>query len=73
MSITDKERRSCKRLPSLWSRTGLLLVGWLDFGLGPIHKKMVIDCSLVITSIGETRTRPDQERGIIGPVSLLHS
>ena len=29
----------------------------------------------LITSIGETlfQTRPDQEEGIIGPVSLLHS
>ena len=34
---------------------------------GPIHKKMALDCPLVMTSIVETifKTRPDQERGII--------
>ena len=42
---------------------------------GLIHRIMVVDCPLVTTSIGETlfHTRPDQERGIIGPPSLLHS
>ena len=41
---------------------------------GLIHRIMVVDCPLVITSIGEAlfHTRPDQERGIIGPPSLLH-
>ena len=34
---------------------------------GHIHRKMAVDCPLVITSIVETlfKTRPDQERGII--------
>ena len=30
---------------------------------GPIHRKMVVDCHITITSIGDTlfQTRPDQE------------
>ena len=42
---------------------------------GHIHRKMAVDCPLVITSIVETlfKTRPDQERGIIGQASLLQS
>ena len=36
--------------------------------------KMVVDCPLAITSMGETlfHTWPDKEKGIIGPTSLLH-
>ena len=42
---------------------------------GQIYRKMVVEGPLVITSIGETllQTRPDQEKGIIGPASPLHS
>ena len=42
---------------------------------GPTHRKMAVDCPLVITSIVEThfQTRQDHERGIIGQASLLHS
>ena len=52
----------CKRLNHHWSRAGL-------------HRKMAVDCLIVITSIVKTLflTIPDQERGIIGPASLLHS
>ena len=74
--------KDCKMLSSQWLREGLLLdhpVGCL--GVCPhvvnglIHRIMVVDYPLVITSIGQTlfHTIPDQERGIIGPPSLLHS
>ena len=43
-----------------------------EYGL--IHSRiMVVDCLLVITSVGETLSRPGQETGIIGPPILLHS
>ena len=43
-----------------------------EYGL--IHSRiMVVDCLLVITSVGEALSRPDQETGIIGPPILLHS
>ena len=38
---------------------------------GPIDRKMVVDCPLVITSKVKIFSRPDS--GIIGPASLLHS
>ena len=42
---------------------------------GRIHRKNVVDCPLVINSLGDNpfQTRPDQEWGIIGQASLLHS
>ena len=36
-----------------------------------IHKKMVVDCVLVLKAIGKI-TFPDHERGISGPASLLY-
>ena len=57
----------------------------LDAEIGLVHKKMVVDCALVIASIGETlfQTKQDQamtmkytnckKRGIIGSPSLLPS
>ena len=57
----------------------------LDAEIGLVHKKMVVDCALVIASIGETlfQTKQDQtmtikhtnckERQIIGSASPLHS
>ena len=55
------------------------LVVWL-FGChqdknDPTHRRMAVNCHLATTSIGETlfQTIVDQERGKIGPASLLHS
>ena len=72
----------CKRLPLHWSRAGLhydqpvvCLFVRHHAKNGLINRKMVVDCPPVITSICETlfQARQDQERGIIGPASLLHS
>ena len=57
-----------------------MLVGCLFVNLSPfknclVHKKMVVDCILVIKAIGK-KLLPDQTRpgkGMIGPDSLLHS
>ena len=38
-----------------------------------IHRKMVVDCPLAITSIGKTLFQTRPERGKIGPATLLHS
>ena len=42
---------------------------------GLIHRKVVVDYIIVITSIGDTpfQTRPDAEWAMIGQASLLHS
>ena len=39
---------------------------------GPIHRKMVVDYPIVITSKVKPKQQ-DQERGMNGPASLLHS
>ena len=38
-----------------------------------VHRKMVVDCPLAITSIGKTLFQTRPERGKIGPATLLHS
>ena len=74
----------CKRLPSQWPRAGLLLdhpVGWLFVCLSPCRNwpnSQENGCWMPPSNhinLGKTllQTRPDQERGMIGPPSPLHS
>ena len=74
----------CKRLPShTGQKQACARITWLVVRSffchhaenGPIHMKMVVDCPIVITSIDDTLllTRSDQEWGVIGQASLLHS
>ena len=62
------------------SRLTLGSTGWVFVCLAPCqtwphNRKKVFDCHPVITSLCETllQTRQDQERGIIGQASFLHS
>ena len=62
------------------SRLALGSPGWLfvchhHAENGQVHRKRAVDCTLMITSKGETlfQTRSDIEGGIIGQASLLHS
>ena len=69
---------NCKRLPFQTGQERACtritrLVGCHYAENGLIHRKMVVDCPIVITSIYTFQARPDQEWGIIGQVSILHS
>ena len=56
------------------NRLVVRLVGCHHAENGLIPRKMVVDCPIVITSIGDTlfQTRQAQELGRIGQASLLH-
>ena len=64
---------NCKSLASPGWPFGCLF-GCHHAEKGLIHRKILVDCPKVITSIGDTlfQTRLDQELGIICQASLLH-
>ena len=64
------QRQACSRITWLFGR----LLGCHHAKNGLIHRKMGVDCPLVILiSKVKPFSGPDQERGIISPASLLHS
>ena len=69
--LTQNKRRLAPGSPGLVVRS----FGCHHAENGRIHRKNVVDCPLVINSLGDNpfQTRPDQEWGIIGQASLLHS
>ena len=83
-AFLSKSTRNCKRLPSHSSQeqaysmiTRLVVCFFVTMQkmAQSTHRKMVVDCPLVITSKVKLffQSRQDQERGMNGQASLLHS